>query len=71
MKVIQVNLAIGLKFVDEVEKTKGKGRVRSLPSGREPSNAEQLDVWWDTRTSRVALAVGDVDCVDASHVEYG
>ena len=70
MKVVQVDLAIGLKFVDEVEETKGEGSVWSLPSSREPSNAEQLDMWWDIG-SRVALAVGDVNCMSAGHVEYG
>ena len=70
MEVVQVDLAIGLKFVDEIEETKGEGCVWPMPSGWEPSNAEQLDVWWDTRTGRVALAVGDVDRMNAGDVEY-
>jgi len=40
MEVIQVNLAFGLKFVEEIEETKGEGGVWPPPSGRKPPLAE-------------------------------
>lgn len=40
MKVVQVNLAFGLKFVEEIEETKGEGSAWPAPGGREPPSTE-------------------------------
>ena len=50
---------------------KAESGARPLPSGGEPSNAELLDVRWDTRTNGITLAVGNVNCMDAGHVKHG
>ena len=50
--------------MEEVEQTKCEGSAWSSPGGREPLNA-----WWNRGTVRLAFAVSDSDCMDASDVE--
>ena len=44
MEVIQVDLALCLKLVDEIEKTEGEGSAGVRPRGWKPSNVKQLNM---------------------------
>ena len=70
MEIIEIDLAVGLKLVYEVEQTKSEGGTRSPPSGGEPPDTKQLNVG-DTGSIWITLAVGDVDDMDAGNVEHG
>jgi hypothetical protein len=69
MEVVQIDLAGGLKFVEEVEQTKREGSAQPPPGGREPPDTKQLDTRWGTRT--ITFTVGNVDGVDTGDVEQG
>ena len=56
--------------MDKVEETEREGGARSMPGGREPPSAEQLDTRGDVGAIRFAFAVGHVDSLDTSNVEY-
>ena len=71
MEVIQIDLASGLEFVHKVEETKSKDGTRPVPSGREPPNAEQLDVRLNAAAGWVALTVGNINCMDACYIKHG
>jgi hypothetical protein len=55
--------------VKEVEQTKGKRGAWSFPGGREPPNAEQLDMWRNSGAIRITFTICNIDHVDTSHVE--
>ena len=71
MEVIQIDLAVGLEFVDKVEEAEGERSARAVPSGGEPTCAEQLDTGRGWKTVRsTAFTVRKVDGMDASDVEH-
>lgn len=43
MEVIQINFAVRLEFMKEIEEAERESSGWAVPSGGEPSSAEQLD----------------------------
>jgi len=71
VEVVQIDLAVGLQFVEKIEETECRSGARTVPGGRKPPSTEQLDTGWSHKTIRsTALAVRNVDGVDASDVEH-
>ena len=68
VEIVQVDLAPGLEFVDEVKKAKGKGGAGARPGRWEPPGIEKL-------SAAVAIAilfakaVGDPYCMYTGNVE--
>ena len=71
MKIVDIDLALGLKLVEEVEKTKGEGSAGAVPGGRKPAYAKELST---TTAGSLSLTLGtetvdDPDRVDTGSVE--
>lgn len=71
MKVVKVNLALRLEFVEKIEKTKREHSAGPMPGGRKPTDTKELSA---TATGPPSItisteAVGDPNRVDAGSVE--
>lgn len=67
MEIVQIDIALRLELVDEVEDTESECSTRAVPGGRKPASTEKLDatVARLTFAISVAKAVGDLNRMDA------
>ena len=69
--VIEVNLASGLEFVEEIQKTERKCSARLFQCCRKPSHAKKLNTRWLLSSRLPAVAVADADSRNARNVKEG
>ena len=50
VEVIQIDLTVGLEFVEEVKEVEGERSAWAVPCGGEPASAEQLDTGREGKT---------------------
>jgi len=71
VEVIQIDFAVGVEFVEEVEETKRKSSAWVVPGGGEPLSAEQLDAGRGCETVwSTTFAVCDINGMNAGDIEY-
>ena len=71
IKIIKVNLASGLEFVEEIEEAKCKSSARLFQRRRKQPHAEKLYTRWMLLPRFPAVAIANANSCDARNVEEG
>lgn len=69
--IIKIDLASGLEFVDEIQKTKCKSSAWLFQCRGEPSHAKKLDARWVLLSRLATVAVADANDCNVGNVEEG